>query len=155
MAGELGTQRKVGRFSERGKLLEVQSYVDRERTQRSVTGGCGFCSAFRPKINLLLAPFSRKLPKINLADESRRWLVGVGAPAAGSVGATAACAMPVMQYGHMLLETSDNDSGCKYVHAVTSANGNTTYQLKVVLQKGGSQTNMGTFSTALAAAVAY
>ena len=63
--------------------------------------------------------------------------------------------MPVMQYGHMLLETSDNDSGFKYVHAVTSATGNATYQLKVVLQKGGSQTNMGTFSTALAAAVAY
>ena len=31
----------------------------------------------------------------------------------------------------------------------------TTYQLKAVLEKGGSQTNMGTFSTAVAAAIAY
>ena len=46
----------------------------------SVTGDCGFCSAFRPKINLLLAPFSRKLPKINLA-ESRRAGPGVAGPA--------------------------------------------------------------------------
>ena len=55
----------------------------------------------------------------------------------------------------MSLETSKNDSGFKYVHAMTSATGNTTYQLKAVLEKGGSQTNMGTFSTAVAAAIAY